>query len=1136
MPMSFSGLLVANRGEIAVRILRAAAEMGIRTVAVYSDDDERSLHTRVADDAVALGGGGAAAYLDGARYIALAQETGCDAIHPGYGFLSENAAFARQCAAADITFVGPAVALLELFGDKAQARAEAAREGIPVLPGTSGETDLAAAESFFRALPAGAAMIVKAIAGGGGRGMRVVTALDQLAQAFERSQSEARAAFGDGRVYVEQLVPRARHIEVQIAGDGSAAVIHFGERDCSLQRRHQKLVEIAPAPGLPAALRERIIAAAVKVARAVRYSSLGTFEFLVDASDNLRDDTPFYFIEANARLQVEHTVTEQVTGIDLVQLQIELAMGRTLADLGLDQAAIPAAKGFAIEVRVNMETMATDGSTLPSGGTLETFDLPFGPGVRVDTFGYAGYATSARFDSLLAKVIGHANRGGFAEAVAKTQRALSEFRIAGVETNIPFLAALLGHEEILAIGMYTRFIDDHAAELVAAAAKSQRRRFVETNAAAPVAAAQRAGASIDAKDPLAVLTFGKAAVVAKKPGGERGPAAAGPDGTIVLAAPLQGTVVSVSVVEGDSIRAGQALVIMESMKMEHEIRAVGGGIVRRVGVAVGDTIYEGHALLFIEEAATVGADAQAEEAFDLGDIRPDLALVLGRRARTKDQARPKAVERRRRTGQRTARENVLDLVDDGTFVEYGALVLAAQRQRRTEEDLIERSPADGMITGVGSINGELFGDPEARCAIMSYDYTVFAGTQGQQNHRKTDRMIGIAERGRMPMILFAEGGGGRPGDTDGGGGGSTSTTFSRFAQLSGLVPMVGITSGRCFAGNASLLGCCDVIIATEGSNIGMGGPAMIEGGGLGVFAPEDIGPMDVQVASGVVDLLVKDEAAAVVVAKKYLSYFQGRLPKWESGDQRVMRRIIPENRLRVYDIRKVIETLADTDSVLELRMGFGFGTVTSLVRVEGRPMGIVANNPAHLGGAIDSDAADKAARFMQLCDAFDLPILFLCDTPGIMVGPEIEKTALVRHSSRMFLISANLSVPFFTIVLRKAYGLGAIAMAGGSYKVPYFSVSWPTGEFGGMGLEGSVKLGYRDDLAAIADPEERLKKYESMVARAYESGKALNNASHFGVDDAIDPAESRFWVANLLASVRPPLPREGKKRAAVDAW
>jgi acetyl-CoA carboxylase carboxyltransferase component len=602
-----------------------------------------------------------------------------------------------------------------------------------------------------------------------------------------------------------------------------------------------------------------------------------------------------------------------------------------------------------------------------------------------------------------------------------------------------------------------------------------------------------------------------------------------------VTAPLQGTIVSIEVAAGDVVRAGQTLLVMESMKMEHEIKAKAGGTVRRVAVAAGDTLYAGHPLVFIEEREIEGGESTTDEDIDLDAIRPDLQEVLDRHHRTLDAARPDAVARRRRTGQRTTRENIEDLCDPGTFVEYGPLVLANQRSRRSIEELIVKSPADGMITGVGSVNGDLFEEPASRCAVMAYDYTVFAGTQGNQNHRKTDRMIDIAEHGRMPMILFAEGGGGRPGD-DSSGSGSGQRTFSRFAQLSGLVPMIGITSGRCFAGNASLLGCCDVIIATANSNIGMGGPAMIEGGGLGVYAPEEIGPMSVQVPNGVVDLAVADEAEAVQVAKRYLSYFQGPLTTWECADQRLMRRIVPENRLRVYNVRSVIETLADTGTVLELRPEFGVGMVTALLRVEGRSVGVIANNPMHLGGAIDSDGADKAARFMQLCDAFDLPLLYLCDTPGIMVGPEIEHTALVRHSSRMFLIGANLSVPFFTIVLRKAYGLGAIAMAGGSYKVPTFTVSWPTGEFWGMGIEGSVKLGYRTELAAIEDPEQRRIEYERMVARAYESSKALNNATHFSIDDTIDPAETRWWLASLLRSIRPPLPRNGKKRPAIDAW
>jgi acetyl-CoA carboxylase carboxyltransferase component len=576
---------------------------------------------------------------------------------------------------------------------------------------------------------------------------------------------------------------------------------------------------------------------------------------------------------------------------------------------------------------------------------------------------------------------------------------------------------------------------------------------------------------------------------------------------------------------------------MNAMKMEHVIEAPASGVVVRLAAAEGDTVPEGDPLLFIEPRDIELSDAERAARLDVDAVRADLGEVQQRHAVTLDGARPDAVARRRKTGQRTARENITDLCDPGTFVEYGALVIAAQRQRRTLEDLIAHTPADGLIAGIGRVNGQLFDDQRAQCAVMSYDYTVLAGTQGFLNHRKKDRMFELVERLRIPLVFFTEGGGGRPGDTDAPGvAGLDCMAFHLFGRLSGLVPLVGINSGRCFAGNAALLGCCDVVIATANSNIGMGGPAMIEGGGLGVFRPEELGPMSVQVPSGVVDVAVTDEAEAVQVAKQYLSYFQGPVTQWECADQRRLRGLVPENRLRVYDVRTVIETLADAGSVLELRRHFGLGMITALIRIEGRPLGVIANNPKHLSGAIDSPGADKAARFMQLCDAFDVPLLFLCDTPGIMVGPEVETTALVRHACRMFVIGASVSVPSFTIVLRKGYGLGAQAMAAGSFKAPLFTVAWPTGEFGGMGLEGAVKLGFRKELAAVQDPAERKQLFEHMVTRAYEHGKGLNMAAHFEIDDVIDPAESRQWIVSLLRSVPSPPPRTHKKRPCIDAW
>lgn len=599
---------------------------------------------------------------------------------------------------------------------------------------------------------------------------------------------------------------------------------------------------------------------------------------------------------------------------------------------------------------------------------------------------------------------------------------------------------------------------------------------------------------------------------------------------VQVTAPMHGTVESVEAKEGQAVAAGGPLVVLEAMKMQHVVEAPTAGIVRRLPVAPGDTVAEGDPVAYLEPAAVEEQAPAAEDGRPDGtaeeEIREDLAEVIRRHEIGLDAARPQAVARRRVTGRRTARENIADLCDPGTFTEYGALVIAAQRRRRPVEELIERTPADGLVAGIGEINGR-------QAVVMSYDYMVLAGTQGAMNHLKKDRMFELAARRRLPVVLFAEGGGGRPGDTDTPTvSGLDTMAFHLFARLSGQVPLVGIAAGRCFAGNAALLGCCDVVIATADANIGMGGPAMIEGGGLGSYTPEQIGPISVQVPNGVVDLPVADEAEAVAVARRYLSYFQGPAPQWDAPDQRRLRSLIPQDRRRVYDVRAVIETLADTGSVLELRKGFGAGIITALVRIEGRPYGLIANNPAHLGGAIDRDAADKAARFLQLCDAHGLPVVSLCDTPGFMVGPDAEQTATVRHFSRLFVTGAHLRVPICMVILRKAYGLGAQAMAGGSLRVPLATVAWPTGELGGMGLEGAVRLGFRRELEAIADPAERQATFDALVAAAYEQGKALNAATVFEIDDVIDPADTRRWITTALRDV----PLESARRAFIDTW
>ena len=1130
-----SKLLIANRGEIAIRVARAASDLGIATVAVYSKDDSRSLHVHAADEAFELDGLGVQAYLNIDGLIDAAQSTGCDAVHPGYGFLAESADFARACRDAGITFVGPTPHLLDLFGDKVRARQAAREAGVPVIEGSDEAVSLDEALGFFESLGGEAAIMLKAVAGGGGRGSRAVNEISDLEAAWERCVSEAQMAFGSGALYVEQLIPRARHIEVQIIGDLHGGVGHLWERECSVQRRFQKVVEIAPAPHLGSSTRDAIVEAAVRIARDVGYSSLGTFEFLLDASEGSGDK--FYFLEANARLQVEHTVTEQVTGVDLVQSQLRAAQGSTIADLGLDDPSWLRPRGFAIQTRVNMETLTADGSVRPASGTLKAYEAPSGPGVRTDGFGYVGYQTSTAFDSLLAKVIAHSPTPQFEDALKRSLRALSEFRIEGVASNIPFLTNVLEHEDLADGRVHTRWVDEQMAEL-ASTNGVQRIRYLSTEA--PSADTGFAGARVDSRDPLALFQHDQQVKQQQSIEviEEDAPDLTGPEGSIGLPAPIQGTIVSIMVEEGQEVRKGQDLVAMEAMKMEHVVSADRDGIVKALGCSVGDVIREGFPLVYILEAEVSVEAIGDDELIDPDFIRSDLQENYDRHAYTLDENRPIAVSKRRGRGYRMPRENIEQLVDPGSFQEYWPLIVARQHQRNTDEQLRENTPADGLLAGTATINGDLFEDErDARAIVVHYDYTVLAGTQGGRNHYKQDRMFEMARRFNFPIVFYTEGGGGRPGDDRTGPGVAFDTyTFTQFSKLSGQVPLVGVTNGRCFAGNTALLACCDVIIATEGSTVAMGGPAMIEGGGLGIYTPEEVGPMSFQVPNGVVDILCKDEEEATEVAKHYLSYFQGPIKEWTAPDQRRLRHIVPENRLRLYDMKEIIHTIADEGSVLEIREKFGIGIITAFIRVEGHPIGVIANNPHHLAGAIDSDGSDKGARFLQLCDAFDIPVLSLMDCPGMMVGPDVEATALVRHCARMFNTGANLSVPLFGVVVRKAYGLGVQAMCGASALVGFFTVAWPTAEFAGMNLEGSVKLGYRKELIAIEDPEERIETYENMVNRAYENAKAVNAAAGGGLDDVIDPAETRTWIANGLKRLPPTPERTGKKRPYIDTW
>jgi acetyl/propionyl-CoA carboxylase alpha subunit len=1064
-------LLIANRGEIALRIIRTATELELGTVAVYADDDADCPHVHAADEAIALSGTGPAAYLDHAAILAAAKNAGAELIHPGYGFLSEQPEFAGACADAGLTFVGPDAAALDLFGNKSSARRAADAAGVPVLPAIDGPAGVDDVRAF--AETHGGPIVIKALSGGGGRGMRIVHSVEQIDDAYRQCAAEAELGFGDPALFAEAHLSDARHIEVQIVATPSRALA-LGDRDCSIQRRHQKLIEIAPAQGISPALRRDLHRAAARLCAHAGYRGVATVEFLVSGEQ-------FVFLEVNPRIQVEHTVTEEVTGVDLVAVQLRIAQGASFHQLRLPAGivadgdevvgALAAVRGIAIQTRVNMETMDADGSVLPTAGTLAVFSPPSGPGVRVDTFGRAGLTPSPRYDSLLAKVITRVRGSSFSAAVRKAQTALDEFAIEGIRTNIGFLREILSHSDIHAGRVTTSFVDEN---LPAFAAAAQSRRH-EARLAPPEL----------------------------YPGEE------------VLRAQLAGTVVELAS-EGQQYAGGAQLAVLEAMKMQHVLTAPDAVRTVRTLVAPGQVVGTGEPLLvFTRTGHSAGADDV--ESLDLDRPRADLDEVRRRHLLTLDEGRPAAITKRHNQNRRSARENIDDLIDPGSFVEYGALAVAAQRSRRSEEDLIANTPADGLIAGVATIAG-------APAAVLSYDYTVLAGTQGMRNHAKTDRVFDLAARRQLPVVLFAEGGGGRPGDTDVANiAGLDVPTFRALGALSGRVPLVSIVSGRCFAGNAALAGTCDVIIATPDANIGMGGPAMIEGGGLGQYRPEDIGPIDVQRRNGVVGLAARDEAHAVSLAKQYLSYFRGRHDAWEAPDPRRARHVVPENRLRAYAVHHAIESVADVGSVLELRADYGVGVVTALVRVEGAPFGLLANSSHHLGGAIDAEAADKMADFLTLCESAGLPIISLCDTPGFMVGPDAEVDAAVRRFSRLFIVGARLTVPFGMVILRKGYGLGAMAMAGGSFHAPEFTVAWPTGEIGGMGLEGAVRLGFSKELAAVADPTERQNLFDKLVEAAYQHGKALTSATTFELDDVIDPADTRGWITRLL------LGKEGRR-------
>jgi acetyl/propionyl-CoA carboxylase alpha subunit/acetyl-CoA carboxylase carboxyltransferase component len=1055
-------ILIANRGEIAVRVTRTCGALGIETVGIASRDDLTSAHTHYVDHYVPLEGDGPAAYLDAPALLRIAAETGADAIHPGYGFLSESAAFAEQCRAAGLVFIGPATSVLQTFGDKSSARRHAEAAGVRV-PRASGVVDVSGAEAFFASLGPTASAMAKAVAGGGGRGIRLVGSLEEVAPAMATCSAEAEAAFGDGRVFLEELVADAQHIEVQIVGDQHGGLVDLGERDCSIQRSRQKIVEFAPAPFLSADARNEVIASARRLASSVDFDTVGTFEFLVT-------DTAAYFLEANPRLQVEHTVTEEVTGIDLVEAQIRLAHGATIADMGLGEAR--SARGRAVQLRINAEQLR-DGVVMPTTGSIERVDLPRGLGVRIESHATPGYRPSPRFDTLIAKVIVHTD-GDHRDLLQRAAFALRETAVTGLQTNIGLVQSVL--EEIAP----TRATTDRLDQLIATLDAFPAAQGLSTRQELP-------GNRSDAAD-----------VPSEHP-----------DETVVRA-PMPGVLVEVTVSPGEDVVPGAPLFVLESMKLEHVVTADTAMRVEQMVARVGDSVDETSVVVLVTRGEHPGVMTSAVTEADLDRPRPELTVIEERRRRGSDAARVEAVNRHRALGHRTARENVVDLFGGHVFREIGSLAVARQEHRRSAEWLLENTTGDGVVAGIGPVNGAAHARPE--CAALAYDYSVFAGTQGDRGRRKSSRLLDLALRDAMPVVVFAEGGGGRPGDEAADLALLGQSVFQQFAALEGRIPRVGIAAGRCFAGNAALFAMCDVTIATEDASIGMGGPALIQAAGLGQVPADEVGPARVLWERGVVDILAVDEADATEKARQVVGIFQGVTDVWSAADQRGLRHVVPENRLRAYDVRALVAQLVDSDSVIELRGGIARSMFTALVRLEGRPIGVVANNPIVGGGAIDSAAADKLSWFTRLCQARGLPVLYICDTPGFMVGPVSEREGAARRMAAAIAAGAAMTVPTAVLVTRKCYGLGAMAMAGPGREATGGVLAWPTAEFGTMGIEGAVRLAYKKELDAAPTDEERHQLFVRLVDQYYAEGTAAQVATRFHVDEVIDPAATRDWL------------------------
>ncbi|MFC4259636.1 carboxyl transferase domain-containing protein [Marinobacter lacisalsi] len=1078
-------ILVANRGEIAIRIIRAARQLGKETVAVYARDDAASLHVTYADQACELPREGAAGYLDARALVDAACRMGCTAVHPGYGFLSENADFARLCAAEGLRFIGPTPEILDLFGSKVKALQLARDAGVPVMPGTSEATSLEAARAF--AGEHGAVML-KAMAGGGGRGMRVVRDAGELDEAFERCCSEARQAFGNGDLYVEKLLLYARHIEVQVIGDGSGQVTHLWERDCTVQRRHQKLIEIAPSPVLDEHLREQILDAAVKLASHVNYSNIGTFEFLVS-------DEGFWFMEANPRLQVEHTVTEEITGIDLVQTQIHIASGQSLADLGLQTS--PAPKGFAIQARVNLEELSEDGTSVPRAGLIRAFSPPSGPGIRVDTYGYAGYRSSHRYDSLIAKVIARGH--DFPGAAKALSAALREFHIADIPTNTPLLRAILDHPDFLGGDYSTSFMADHMKALQGSMAG-------QSTLAPP--------GSPDSSPQDQTVGPDTTALPADY------------DPSDAIHAPMEGMIVSLDIAIGDRVRRGDPLMVIEAMKMEQSVRASHDGIVRSIAVKPGDVIRERSILAIIESSGTEASheDSATGSLFTEEDQGwgAEVDEINRRLELAQEMGGPDKVGKQKAKGKLTARERVQALVDEGSFTELGALTGFGEYDENGE--LITVKPAN-FIGGTARLDGR-------RVTLGVDDFTLRASSGDAAIHAKQIFLENYARQMRLPVVRLLDGASG---------GGSVKMALQNgfhYVPLNpgwdavvdnlSLAPVVAAAVGPTVGLGAARLAMSHLAVMVRG--IGQAftaGPPVVKGSTGEDLTLEELGGTDIHAESGVVERMVGSEQEAFDVIRAFLSYLPrnvDELPPREACDDPVDRceesllTAIPRNSRKPYDIGAILESIFDQGSVF-IYSEYGGSTVTALARLNGHPVGVLATNPLK-GVTMSVEGAQAATRLVDLCETFHLPLVSLTDQGGVSIGSAAERRGTIRHGVRAISAIYQARVPQAELILRRIFGVGGAGIVNRHRASP--SWSWPSGSWGSLPSRGGIEAAFSGQLNQAEDREQEMQRLERLMENI---ASPFRTAEKFGVQNMIDPRQSRRLLCEWVEDAYSTLPQ-----------